>query len=235
MGTQTVRTSTVRNLSPVNDHPVHAGKTEAAALHRLAAQAKARGVKIVVNLVTNAHFATSASRPGTLHKVSLFSCDCLGFVTHGRCTHYAAVLEMYYSLPALDPTPAPDGGGAALPVPTATVDDDVVLSIVLARRPVVEGAHVAHAGTRPDGSTYRVLYADAVVVDGVRHRVGDRVQVTDRRWGWTDARITCIRTVGSTGRVWKVDVDGTGYGETTRSLAEVRGMGGMMEVNRAAA
>ena len=46
--------------------------------------------------------------------------------------------------------------------------------------------------------------------------------VTDRRWGWAPARITCVRTVGSTGRVWKVDVDGTGYGETTRSLAEVR-------------
>jgi hypothetical protein len=49
--------------------------------------------------------------------------------------------------------------------------------------------------------------------------------VTDKRWGWLSARLTCIRTVGSTGRVWKVDVDGLGYGETTRSLSEVRALG----------
>ena len=63
---------------------------------------------------------------------------------------------------------------------------------------------------------------DRVAIDGVLHRVGDAVMVTDRRWGWVSARITAIRTVGVTGRVWKVDVAGAGYGETTRSLAEVR-------------
>jgi len=108
--------------------------------------------------------------------------------------------------------------------------EDVVVLVQPARpaRPVVEGVHTAHAGTRPDGSTYLILHADAVVIDGVPYRVGDAVLVTDRRWGWTEARITCIRTVGSTGKVWKVDVDGTGYGETTRSLAEVRVISAVM-------
>ena len=219
MGTQTVNTvNTVRNLGPVSDYPAHAGETEAAALHRLAAQAKARGIKLIVNQVTNHHFCTSASNRDNLHAVTLYSCDCRGFIAHGRCMHLALVLEAYHSLPRLDPEPDPDGGGEALPVPA----DDIVVSIVPARRPAVEGVCVAHSGTRGDGSTYLILHADAVVIDGVLHRIGDRVLVTDPRWGWTEARITCIRTVGATGKVWKVD--GTGYGETTRSLAEVRAM-----------
>ena len=130
MGTQTV--NTVRNLGPISAYPAHAGETEAQALHRLAAQATARGIKIIQNIVTNAHFATSASRPGTLHKVTLLSCDCVGFLRHARCTHYALVLEMYHSLPPIVADSGPDGGGVALPVPTAA-DDDVVISIVPAR------------------------------------------------------------------------------------------------------
>jgi len=113
---------------------------------------------------------------------------------------------------------------AASTVTSVAVEADVVVLVlsIVPSRPVVEGAYTAHAGTRPDGSTYRILHADALVIDGVPHRVGDRVLVTDRRWGWTEARITCIRTVGATGKIWKIDVDGTGYGETTRSLTEVR-------------
>jgi len=127
--------------------------------------------------------------------------------------HYAAILEYYCSLPpiepvAIEPVPSPDGGGATHPV--------------LSRHPGVEGARPAYSGTRGDGSTYLILHADAVAMNGVLHRIGDGVLVTDRRSGWTEARITCIRTGGATGRVWKVDVDGSGHGETTRSLAEVR-------------
>jgi len=203
MGTQTV--STVRTLGPISAYPAHVGESEARALHRLARQAHERGVKLIVNQVTNHHFCTSASNRDKLHAVTLYSCDCRGFITHGRCTHYALVLEAYHSLPPI----APDSGPA-------------VVAPVLPRHPGVEGVRTAYSGTRGDGSNYLILHADAVVIDGVLHRVGDRVLVTDRRWGWTEARITCIRTVGATGRVWKVDVDGTGYGETTRSLAEVR-------------
>ena len=209
-------------MSPTTQTQSTRIETEAAALHRLAQQARDKGVEIVID-EDNRHWATSASRPGERYVVSLLACSCSGFVRWGRCHHHALVLAEYHSLPALprlDPEPDPDGGGVALPVPA----EDVVVLVQPARpsRPVVEGAYTAHAGTRGDGSTYRIMHADAVVIDGVRHRVGDRVLVTDRRWGWTDARITCVRTSGSTGKVWKVDVDGTGYGETTRSLAEVR-------------
>ena len=210
MGTQTVRTSTVRNLGPISGYPAHVGEPEAQALHRLARQAHERGIKLIVNQVTNHHFCTSASNRDKLHAVTLYSCDCRAFITHGRCMHLALVLEAYHSLSPIEPDPTPDGCGATVPV--------------LSRHPGVEGVRTAYSGTRGDGFTYLILHADAVLIDGVLHRVGDRVLVTDRRWGWTEARITCIRTVGATGRVWKVNVDGTGYGETTRSLAEVRAM-----------
>ena len=143
-----MRTRTVVNLGPVDAYPAHVGETEAAALHRLAAQAKARGIKIIQNIVTNAHFATSASRPGTLHTVTLYSCDCAGFLRHARCVHYAAILEMYHSLPPIvadtGPDSGPDGGGVALPVPPAA-DDDVVLSIVPARSPLDQANRTACA------------------------------------------------------------------------------------------
>ena len=133
-------------MSPTTQTQSTPIESEAAALHRLVDVAKARGIKIIQNLVTNHHWATSASRPSTLHAVTLLSCDCLGFVTHGRCTHYAAILAYYCSLPPIVGETGPDGGGVALPVPA-----DVVLSVVPAHRPVVEGTRVAYAGTRPTG------------------------------------------------------------------------------------
>jgi len=146
MGTQTV--NTIRNLGPISTYAAHIAESEDAALHRLAAQAKARGIKIIQNIVTNAHFATSASNRDKLHAVTLLSCDCAGFLRHSRCMHYAAILEMYHSLPAIVADTGPDSGGdgtgAALPVPTAA-DDDVVLSIVPARSPVDQANRTACA------------------------------------------------------------------------------------------
>ena len=113
-------------------------ETEAQALHRLAAQAHRLGVKLIINHVTNAHFCTSASRPGALHKVTLYSCDCTGFVRHGRCMHLALVLEHYHSLPPIEPDP--DGGGAALPAPA-----DVAVYVVPARSGAVTAGEVRHA------------------------------------------------------------------------------------------
>ena len=221
-------TATVEQTSTV--------ETEAQALHRLADQAKARGVKVIQNVVTNDHFATSVSRPGELHKVTLFSCDCPGFLKHSRCMHFAAVLAMYHSLPPIEapdtsgPDSGPDGGGAAAPVPTSAtsvtkVPSDVVVSIAPAPRrqiaPRVENPRTVHAGTRSDGSTYRILHADAVEIGGRMHRVGAEVLVADWHGRWSPCRITCIRTRGSAGRLWVLDVM-TGNGETTRKLTEVR-------------
>jgi len=67
--------------------------------------------------------------------------------------HYAAVLEMYHSLPPIVADSGPDGGGVALPVPTAA-DDDVVISIVPAR-PLLDQANraaiVAYLDSGRDG------------------------------------------------------------------------------------
>src|SRR5215211_445162 len=64
------------------------------AVNRLALQAQETGVKIYCHdLGTQVEFfATSVSRPGRLHRVTLFSCDCDGFIRHQRCSHNAALL-----------------------------------------------------------------------------------------------------------------------------------------------
>lgn len=80
-------------------------ETFAEALHRLARQAAENGVKVYsYDLGRGIEFyATSTSRPGTLHRVTLFSCDCAGFIGHGRCQHLAALLAEVDELPPLDP------------------------------------------------------------------------------------------------------------------------------------
>lgn len=221
MGTQTV--NTVRNLGPVSDYPAHVGETEAQALHRLARQAHERGIKLIVNQVTNHHFCTSASNRDKLHAVTLYSCDCRGFVAHGRCMHLALVLEAYHSLPPIEP--APDGGGAALPVPA----EDVVVSIVAAPRrqtaaPRVENPHTV---TKPSpwrrGETMDHYYADGVEIDGRMHRVGDLVRYAYR----TGEPAVHVGTIGAiyrttaTGRRWKVAIRENDFG---RYVADVRAL-----------
>jgi hypothetical protein len=79
------------------------------AVNRLALKAQETGVKIYCHdLGPGAveFFATSISRPGTLHRVTLFSCDCEGFVRHQRCSHVAALLAEVGELPPLPPAPS---------------------------------------------------------------------------------------------------------------------------------
>src|SRR5215218_204263 len=78
------------------------------AIHRLAAVATVRGVRVYVYPPTGEHYATSASTPGLLHRVTLLSCDCPGFVRHGRCTHHAALLAELDQLPPLPEPPTPE-------------------------------------------------------------------------------------------------------------------------------
>ncbi len=81
-------------------------ETERTALTRLLAKAKAEGVKLIKDR-DGRHFASSVSQPGTLHYVTGLSCDCRGFVSHGRCKHHAALLA---ALGWLTGTPEPDPG-----------------------------------------------------------------------------------------------------------------------------
>ncbi len=75
------------------------------ALTRLAAKAKADGIRLFRDR-TGRYFASSASQPGTLHYVTGYSCDCQGFVAHGRCKHHAALMTaLGWVEGAPEPTP----------------------------------------------------------------------------------------------------------------------------------
>ena len=80
-------------------------------LLRLAGTASKRGIRVYEYEPAGEYYATSRSRPLTLHRVTRWSCDCEGFKWLGRCTHHAALLEHLGELP---PTPEP-GGAAIMP------------------------------------------------------------------------------------------------------------------------
>lgn len=84
-----------------------------------AAKARAEGMQLLRDRRTNEYFATSRTKPGTLHRVTLASCDCLGFVRHQHCRHHSA-LVMAHLLQELGSTPAPSG-----PESTPTTESDV--------------------------------------------------------------------------------------------------------------
>ncbi len=71
-------------------------------LHRLANQAEQKGVKILLT-ADGEHFATSASNPTMLHRVSEHGCDCKGFAYWGRCSHHALLLSQLGLIPDPDP------------------------------------------------------------------------------------------------------------------------------------
>ncbi len=71
-------------------------------LHRLANQAEARGIRILLT-ADGEHFATSATNPTQLHRVSPESCDCRGFTYWQRCTHHSLLLSELGLIPDVDP------------------------------------------------------------------------------------------------------------------------------------
>jgi len=85
---------------------VHLSETHDAALVRLAHKARAEGIRLYRDRNDGRHYASSASTPGRLHYVTGLSCDCVGFATHQRCQHFAALLAGLGWL-ATDPEPAP--------------------------------------------------------------------------------------------------------------------------------
>jgi hypothetical protein len=79
--------------------------TTPADLHRLAALAHQRGLRLTQESAT-VWFCSSASQHGDPHYVTGFSCDCRGFTEHQRCTHYALLLEHLGWLPEVEADPA---------------------------------------------------------------------------------------------------------------------------------
>ncbi len=71
-------------------------------LLRLADKAEAKGITILLT-ADGEHFATSASNPTSLHRVSEHGCDCKGFAYWGRCSHHSLLLSQLGLIP--DPEP----------------------------------------------------------------------------------------------------------------------------------
>jgi hypothetical protein len=84
---------------------------------RLAAKARQQGVKLTRG-EDGRHYASSTSTPGKLHYVTGLSCDCRGFIAHGRCKHHSALLSALGWLQS-DPETDPEMNTAAPPT-TAT-------------------------------------------------------------------------------------------------------------------
>ncbi len=65
------------------------------ARRRLAAKARAEGVKLYFDRRDGRHYAASTSKPGTLYFLTMVSCTCPGFIFSGRCRHHSALLAAY--------------------------------------------------------------------------------------------------------------------------------------------
>jgi len=78
---------------------------------RLAAKARAEGVRLYVDRRDRRYYASSATTEGRLYFVTLASCTCPGFAAHQHCKHWGA-LQL---ATALEGTPEPDPAPAACP------------------------------------------------------------------------------------------------------------------------
>ena len=87
--------------------------TTPADLWRLAEQGQRNGVVILTECVSGERFATSASEPGTVYRLTARSCTCKGFDFHGRCQHHSLLLAQLGWLPDVDPEPDPPAPAAA--------------------------------------------------------------------------------------------------------------------------
>ena len=96
--------------------------TSASDLHRLADEAIRRGIRLFKVPSTAEWYASSATDPALLHRVTAFSCDCRGFMHWQRCSHNSLLLAEIGYLPDL-PDPEPDPAGPALLPPTSEEPD----------------------------------------------------------------------------------------------------------------
>ncbi len=68
-----------------------------------AAKARRDGITLYRDRERGAYYASSASTPGYLHRVTLWSCDCRGFIVHGHCKHHGALAVAHLLQDGIDP------------------------------------------------------------------------------------------------------------------------------------
>ncbi len=66
-------------------------QAELETIARLAKKARKEGVQLYRDRRDGRHYASSATTPGKRYYVTLMSCTCIGFQTHQRCKHWAAL------------------------------------------------------------------------------------------------------------------------------------------------
>jgi hypothetical protein len=76
-------------------------------LHRLAENARNRGVRILREATSGEYYATSGSDPELCYRVTGYSCSCPGFLRWSRCGHHSLLLLTLGWLPEDDPDPTP--------------------------------------------------------------------------------------------------------------------------------
>ncbi len=81
-------------------------QVERETLLRLADKAEREGARVLLT-ADGTHFATSRSNPTMLHRISVDSCDCRGFLVWNRCGHHALLLAHLGLIPDVDPEPEP--------------------------------------------------------------------------------------------------------------------------------
>ena|SRR5579884_3639172 len=101
--------------------------TTPADLWRLAEQGERNGVRLLTECLSGERFATSASEPGVIYRLTAYSCACKGFAYWGRCQHHSLLLKELGWLPDLDDEPEPPDSPAApaakiVPFPAARTD-----------------------------------------------------------------------------------------------------------------
>jgi len=77
----------------VSSTPAPTFRQDVQRLQALADKAVREGVRILRTIDTGEAFALSTSQPGHLYRVTAVSCQCKGFLYHGRCKHNALLLR----------------------------------------------------------------------------------------------------------------------------------------------
>ena len=61
-----------------------------------------------------------ASEPGTIYRLTAYSCTCRGFVEWGRCQHHGLLLARLGWLPEVEDDPEPEPPTPVVPCPSPT-------------------------------------------------------------------------------------------------------------------